>query len=70
MHCSCRSTQPELTDEPTTLERLHDTFLSTYLERMVSSLPEKQRAVVILRYQEEMEVEEIARTLNMKQATA
>ncbi len=57
------------TTEPTTLERVHDTFLTTYLERMIASLPEKQRMVVVLRYQEDMEVEEIARTLQMKPAT-
>ncbi len=62
-------TSLEDTAEPTTLERIHDTFLSTYLERMVASLPEKQRMVIVLRYQEEMEVEEIARTLNIKPAT-
>jgi len=55
--------------EPTTLERVHDTFLSTYLARIVASLPEKQRMVVILRYQEEMEVEEISKALNLKAAT-
>lgn len=62
-------TSLEETAEPTALERIHDTFLSTYLERIVASLPERQRIVVILRYQEEMEMEEIARTLNMKVAT-
>jgi RNA polymerase sigma-70 factor, ECF subfamily len=55
--------------EPTTLERVHDTFLSSYLERMVASLPEKQRMVVVLRYQEDLEIEEIARILSMKAAT-
>jgi RNA polymerase sigma-70 factor (ECF subfamily) len=62
-------TSLEETAEPTVLERVHDTFLSAYLERMVASLPEKQRLVVILRYQEDMEVEEIARALHMKTAT-
>ena len=62
-------TSLEESAEPTTLERVHDTFLSSYLERIVASLPEKQRLVVVLRYQEEMEVEEIARTLDMKPAT-
>ncbi len=59
-------TSLEETGEPTALERLHDTFLTAYLARMVASLPEKQRMAVILRYGEEMEVEEIARTLDMK----
>jgi RNA polymerase sigma-70 factor (ECF subfamily) len=57
------------TAEPSTLERVHDTFLSSYLERIVSSLPEKARMIVILRYQEDMDIEEIARTLDMKPAT-
>ena len=55
--------------EPSALERVHDTFLSSYLERMVASLPENQRMVIVLRYQEEMEVDEIARTLDMKPST-
>ena len=64
-----RETSLEETAEPTTFERVHDTFLATYLERIVASLPEKQRMVIVLRYQEDMEVEEIARTLGMKPAT-
>jgi RNA polymerase sigma-70 factor, ECF subfamily len=62
-------TSLEETAELTVLERVHDTFLSAYLERLVASLPEKQRLVVILRYQEDMDVEEIARTLQMKPGT-
>ena len=59
----------EEADEPTSLERLRDTFLSSYLERIVASLPEKQRLVIVLRFQEEMDIEEIARTLDMKTST-
>ena len=62
-------TSLEETAEPTALERVHDTFLSSYLERIVASLPEKQRLMIVLRYQEEMEIEEIARALSMKPAT-
>jgi RNA polymerase sigma-70 factor, ECF subfamily len=51
--------------EPTTLERVHDSMLSSYLERMVASLPEKQRITIVLRYQEGMELEEIAAVLRM-----
>ena len=47
--------------EPTSLERIQDPLLSAYLGRMVASLPEKQRMLVVLRYQEGMELEEIAR---------
>ncbi len=52
--------------EPTVLERVHDSMLSSYLERMVASLPEKQRMAIILRYQEDMEPEQIAEALDMK----
>lgn len=55
--------------EPTALERVHDSMLSSYLERMVASLPEKQRIVIVLRYQEGMEPEEIAGMLEMNVST-
>jgi RNA polymerase sigma-70 factor, ECF subfamily len=55
--------------EPTALERVHDAMLSSYLERMVASLPEKQRIVIVLRYQEGMEPEEIAVMLEMNVST-
>jgi RNA polymerase sigma-70 factor (ECF subfamily) len=55
--------------EPTALERVHDSMLSSYLERMVGSLPEKQRIVIVLRYQEGMEPEEIAEMLEMNVST-
>ena len=54
------------TGELTTLEKLQDPLLSAYLERMVASLPEKQRLLIILHYQEEMAPEEISQTLGMK----
>lgn len=62
-------TSLEETTEPTALERVHDTFLSGYLQRMIASLPERQRMIVVLRYQEDMDIEEIAETLSMKPAT-
>lgn len=55
--------------EPTALERVQDCMLSSYLERMVASLPEKQRIVIVLRYQEGMEPEEIAETLEINVST-
>ncbi len=68
-----RKARPEMsleeTGEPTVLERVHDSFLSSYLERMVASLPEKQRIVIVLRYQEGMELDEIAEVLGLKTAT-
>src|ERR1700761_8131923 len=48
-------TSLEETGEPTVFEQMHDSLLSSYLERMVASLPEKPRMAIVLRYQEEME---------------
>ncbi|HEX7359550.1 MAG TPA: sigma-70 family RNA polymerase sigma factor [Bryobacteraceae bacterium] len=62
-------TSLEEISEPTVLEQIHDTYLSAYLERMVASLPEKQRAAIVLRYQEDMEPEEIAGLLKMNVST-
>jgi RNA polymerase sigma-70 factor (ECF subfamily) len=68
-----RRSRPETTltesDEPTVFEQVHDSFLSCYLERMVASLPPQQRMMIILRYQEEMELDEIAALLDMKVST-
>lgn len=43
--------------------------LSARLERLLMTLPEPQRAALVLRYQEEMSPEEIAATLNVPVAT-
>jgi RNA polymerase sigma-70 factor (ECF subfamily) len=56
-------------DEPTVLERVHDALLSSYLNRMVGTLPEKQRGAILLRYQEDMDLEEIAKVLDMNVST-
>ena len=56
-------------DEPTVLERVHDTLLSSYLNRMVGTLPENQRSAIVLRYQEDMELDEIAKVLEMNVST-
>ena len=42
-----------------------DPLLSRGLRRMVASLPEDSRAVIILRYQEELDLAEIARILDL-----
>ena len=42
-----------------------DPLLKERLWRLIASLPEKQRMVVILRFGEDMDVDEIARTLEM-----
>lgn len=62
-------TRLEDSDEPTVLERVHDSLLASYLARMVGTLPEKQRAAILLRYQEDMELEEIARILDTNLST-
>jgi RNA polymerase sigma-70 factor (ECF subfamily) len=62
-------TSLEDSDEPTVLERVHDSLLSSYLNRMVGSLPEKQRAAILLRYQEDMEIDEISKVLDMNAST-
>jgi len=40
-------------------------MLRERLRKLVQSLPEKARTVMILRYQEDLDPEEIARTLEM-----
>lgn len=55
--------------EPTVFERVHDTLLSAYLNRMVGTLPEKARSAILLRYQEDMELNEIAKVLEMNVST-
>jgi len=42
-----------------------DLLLQEGLRRLIASLPEKPRTVLILRYGEDMDVEEIGRTLQM-----
>lgn len=62
-------TAPEVTwdqmQEPSQLAETGDPILSKRLGQVVASLPEKMRAVVILRYQEDVESEEIAKLLGM-----
>jgi RNA polymerase sigma-70 factor (ECF subfamily) len=49
--------------EPSTPGEQPDSLLNRKLQRLVSSLPAKQRAVVVLRYQEDLTPEEIAAVL-------
>lgn len=51
--------------EPAVAPAEPDLLLAEKLRRLVASLPEKKRLLVILRYQEEMELEEIAEVLGM-----
>ena len=48
---------------------LGDPLLSRQIHQLVASLPVTQRAVLVLRYQEDLMPEEIADTLNMPVAT-
>lgn len=51
--------------EPVTGPAAGDPLLTRALERLVASLPEKPRMVMVLRYQEDMDPSEIAKTLGM-----
>lgn len=62
-------TSLEVAAEPTTLEQMHDSLLASYLQRMVATLPEKQRLAIVMRYQEDMEPDEIGRVLGMNVST-
>jgi RNA polymerase sigma-70 factor (ECF subfamily) len=55
--------------EPAARTRETDPMLSRALARLVASLPEKARLVVILRYQEDLDPADIARVLGMPVAT-
>ena len=55
--------------EPSTTARSADPFLARKLYQVIASLPEKPRLVMILRYQEDMGPEEIAKALSMPVAT-
>jgi RNA polymerase sigma-70 factor (ECF subfamily) len=47
----------------------NDPLLAQHLRHLVAGLPEKLRAVIVLRYQEDLMPEEIAQTLGMPVAT-
>ena len=51
--------------EPAVASSSPDLMLSERLQKTVASLPEKQRMIVVLRYQEELGPGEIAELLNM-----
>jgi RNA polymerase sigma-70 factor (ECF subfamily) len=52
--------------EPACADSAGDPLMARRLQRMVASLPPKARIVVVLRYQEDMEAEEIAKTLGWR----
>jgi RNA polymerase sigma-70 factor, ECF subfamily len=49
--------------EPVAATATGDPLLSRRLRQLVASLPEKARMIVVLRYQEDMELAEIAKTM-------
>ena len=53
------------TSEPAGEDAQIDSFLAERLHQIVAKLPEKQRSVVLLRYQEDLEPAEIAELLEM-----
>jgi RNA polymerase sigma-70 factor (ECF subfamily) len=46
-----------------------DPLLAQHLQHLVACLPQNMRAVIVLRYQEDLMPEEIAQTLRMPVAT-
>lgn len=59
----------ESAPEPTSNATPGDLFLSSRLRRMVEALPEKAKAVVLLRYQEDLDPSEISEMLDMPIST-
>jgi RNA polymerase sigma-70 factor, ECF subfamily len=59
----------EQAPEPAAASTVRDSMLDRTLGRMVESLPERQRAIIVLRYQEDLEPAEIAEVLGMPVAT-
>jgi RNA polymerase sigma-70 factor, ECF subfamily len=55
--------------EPASNERGRDPMLDETLRRLVASLPETPRMVMLLRYQEDLDPSEIARIMEMPLAT-
>ena len=54
---------------PDPVRRVHGREIRDRLARVLDQLPEKQRAVVVLRHYQEMSLEEIADTLGMRLGT-
>ena len=55
--------------EPAAVEARRDPMLSETLRRLIATLPETPRMVMVLRYQEDLEPSEIAEVLTMPVAT-
>jgi RNA polymerase sigma-70 factor (ECF subfamily) len=59
----------QLPHEPAAKESFHDPMLSETLRKLIATLPETPRMIVVLRYQEDMDPSEIAETVGMPVAT-
>ena len=59
----------ESAPEPASLETPGDLFLLSRIRHMVQALPEKAKAVVLLRYQEDLDPTEISEMLDMPVST-
>ena len=55
--------------EPSTPAADSDPLLRSWVRKLVASLPEKKRMIVVLRYQEEMEIDAIAKLMGMPART-
>lgn len=66
---NCRQVALDSVPEPAAESTTSDPLLHEYMRKLVASLPEKKRLLVILRYQEEMEFEEIAKIVKMPART-
>jgi RNA polymerase sigma-70 factor (ECF subfamily) len=59
----------EAAPEPVAASTEGDTMLSEALRKLIAALPEKSRAIVVLRYQEDLDPSEIARVLDIPVGT-
>jgi RNA polymerase sigma-70 factor, ECF subfamily len=59
----------ESAPEPVALTSTGDPMLGTALRKLVAALPEKARAIVVLRYQEDLDPTEIAGILGIPVGT-
>jgi RNA polymerase sigma-70 factor (ECF subfamily) len=68
-----RKIRPRLTleeiREPAARENRHDPILSGTLRKLIATLPDTPRMIVVLRYQEDMDPSEIAEAVGMPVAT-
>lgn len=72
-HARRRKLRPQIgldqAPEPASMPPVGDPMLSRRLRNLLASLPEKTRMILILRFQEDLEIEEIAKTLAIPAGT-